>query len=159
MTNRRQRVITGRQWARWNTGEDVTALAAAAVARVDITTLIQADLPSLSNWTILRSLGELTLTKTASGFARVAYGVILVPSTVAITGMPDPVDEPHADWMFWGSTMLNQTAQEPIRISWDVRAMRRGRELESRIFFVIRNQHSSDAAQFAASGAMLLGLH
>ena len=159
MTSRRQKVIIGRQWGRWNSGDDITALAAASVARIEITTLILADLPSLSNWTVLRSLGELTLSNSAATYARVAYGLLIVPSSVTIAGTPDLVDEPHADWAFWGSVLVHPTAYPPRSITWDIRAMRRGRELEQRIWFVIRNQHAADSINFSAAGAVLLGLH
>ena len=155
---RRPRVITGRQWAGFNTGEDVTVLAAGAVSRVDIMTLILADLPSLSNWTVLRVIGSWSAGHTGAAFARVAFGLILQGRQVAITGMSDPVDEPHADWLFHDSIMAD--ADTKMREHhFDVRGMRRGRELETGLWAMTRNQHTGDSVQFSLSGRVLLGLH
>ncbi len=155
MTNRNAR--QQKQWAPFLLS--FTAILSGADARVDLTSLALAALPSLlREWTILRTIGILQLWGTdVSIRAHVSFALISHPSTVTITQIPKP-DTELADWLWFSGAVIPNTGDEPthIAIPFDIAAMRKQREAERRYSFVMHSA-SAGASGFSINGHFLLG--
>ena len=114
--------------------------------RVNLLSLVEGDLGSiLHDYTVQRVVGSLYFSSIVGGtFGGDWYaGIIQVTKTAGIGGTPDPLTEPHADWL-WLDGGIGNTAGNARRIVIDNRTSRRTRELERDWFLVIANPDTID---------------
>ena len=145
-------------WASWRTS--LASLAAVGTAKVSLRFLIQADRPGLGEYTITRTIGNVTWRAlSSSNVSDVLAGILVLPATVNVADAPDPFNEPHADWMYYRSGAVGTTTDVPSMWVWefDLASQRRQRELERDWAFMLNNRGIS-ALQFSIGGRSLLKL-
>ena len=145
-------------WARWRTSAN--SLAAVGTAKISLRTLIEVDRPGLGEYTITRTIGNVTwINEHATANVDVLAGLIVLPATVDVATAPDPFNEPHADWMYYRSGTIPSREEIPNVAVWefDLASQRRQRELE-RDWAIMLNNRSAQALQFSVGGSSLLKL-
>jgi len=122
-------------------------LAAVGVAAINLSTLILADRPGLAEYTITRMIGSLMLGNNTTGTtarAQVLAGITTTTDVQTVSQIPDPFNEPHADWMWWRGTYLMRsdidTGDKAVRLDFDIRSQRKQRELERTFHLIISNR-------------------
>ena len=155
MTSRR-RVISKMQWSASRTAG--VAIGANADALIDLASLLRADMPSLSNYTLMRSIIRVGMQSDTTAPVELTVGVITIPDSVSVTEMPKSGVHFHADWLWWTGIQAARSDFPMNYLEVDLGGMRRLREAESRPVMNIHNHNGSLAAQFFVWSRLLFGL-
>ena len=154
MTNQRMR----KQWAPWSL--PATTLGPLTEATADLTTTINFAMPSLSNYTVIRSIGNLRFWGLTTA-ARVSFfvGIIGVNAQAGLPQLPSPATD-LADWLFWYKTQLPFSNEQPdnVEVHFDTRGMRRQREADRKVFLIMQNVDAVQSAVVGGGGRLLIGL-
>ena len=89
--------------------------------------------------------------------ASLVAGMIVAPATVTVAEIPDPLGEPHADWMYYRAGGIGLLTQTPSVFHWefDLGGQRKQRELE-RDWNLVLNNVGPAACDFLIGGRSLL---
>lgn len=125
----------------WATGRASVTLATLTNASILLKSLIEADRPGLGQFTIIRTIGHIQVFGETTTRNDVRWGIIAAPSTVTVASIPEPITEPHADWMYQSGCLSPDTTDIPTWYDehFDLRSMRKLNELERSWFFTMRN--------------------
>ena len=144
-----------------------TSLLAASIALTADSTFIASTLAFTSKATVVRMMGEYTLSlinapvATETARLTVAIGVMSTDAAaVGASAAPDPSDEPEYPWLYWkehafhyASTSVDPSqAAGSLRQSFDVRSMRKLSARESLVYIVQFNQDSGTVDMRFVSG-------
>jgi len=142
-----------RQWGRFQT--DTIVVAGGGAARVEITSLLRARMPSLNNFTIQRVVGTLDLFPGNNPIEPIICGMIKTTVNVTLAEVPIP-DADDSSWLWWWGGLIPGLADRPNwrSVAFDNRSARRFPELESKLDFVLENNGAS-AFTFAINGRIL----
>ena len=148
-------------WATWHAAN--VNLGAVGTARVELNTLIDATRPGLGEYTITRTIGKVLFGIQAATTDRhdCYAGLITHPATNDVNSVPDPFNEPHADWMWWEFGWVPRSdidaGNRILEMRFDVASQRKQREFE-RDFSLMLHQRGTTALDFSVGGRCLLKL-
>jgi len=146
------------QWAQWSLPE--TTLGPLSVATVDIMSLFLAVYPSLSNYTIIRNIFDLSFWGEANvNRVSLFYGLIGVNAQAVGTALPTPSVD-FADWLYWSRIQvpfLNDQHGVVNRHA-DVLGKRRQKEFDRQFLMIFRNVDATESVTFGGGGRVLLML-
>ena len=152
----------------WLDTSQVFTLTANTRTAVDLTAILLANFPSMTNLVVLRILGEISVrpaVPAATGQARMSVGIIVVTEeafTAGVASMPNPAPaDPSEDWMWAKHFAADMGGLEVAAGSFgarttylqiDNRSKRRMNEANKRLVLILG---SNDAA--AATHAVTVG--
>ena len=154
-------------WAPFGVG--IQALAASAAVGVDLLSLIRISVPSINNFTVVRTRGFVGATPntadTANRFYDIAMTVVTQPAFDA-GAFPDPEND-DASYMYretiiWIPGNINEVAagnfdQFMQLLMFDVKAKRKVPQADNTLVFVIKNRQAI-VSSFSIEGMALLDL-
>ena len=143
-------------WMRFSEGATVLAAAAGSVSRLLIPSIREGEEgQERTGYTVTRLLVTLFLRGATVNDLVASVGIIVQPEDVAVTAV-DPVDDPHADWL-WREEFVagSSTAGPGNMIMRDLRSQRKVRTTDHEIFFYVFNR-SASVLQVHRSGAVLV---
>ena len=147
-----------KQWVQWSM--PTTTIGPLSVAVVDLMSLFLAVYPSLSNYTIIRSIGNLRLWGVAN-VSRISifYGCIGLNAQAVGTALPTPSVD-FADWYYWKRLTIPLSNDNPDSVldEWDVEGMRKQREFDRQVLLIIRNVDATESVTMGGGGRTLIGL-
>ena len=152
-----QKVISQTQWARFRLAP--STLPSGGDLEVDLMSLLKGHIPSLSNWTIMRSLLRIRLLGTTASTNLITVGMLVHPEQTPLAQMPKP-DLDDADWMMRQMLpVAPNTVVEGTDYFMDIRSKRRGREFEATVSLLFAETDSAAPVTVTAGGILLIGLH
>ena len=153
------------------------ALPGISIAFTGDATSLGGSLPATASQTILRMMGEYTITPTAAPAAgdeaqvTIGIGVVSTDAFAAGAGsVPDPTSEAEYPWLYWASHPIGRAVDASVdpanetlllRKSFDVKSMRKMKPRESLIFVAQYFNFTGDPPLTVLVGVtrVLLGLH
>ena len=162
-----QRPRRVRSWAR--TDISLTSLASGAVAHQELQSGLETDLGRvLGEYTVARSIVNIGLTGLTSTPDLMGMGIVIVGRDAAAAGttsLPTPIQNQHADWLWWWCGYAGNTSIEvntsvfypvPRYVEADIRAMRKVQERDEVPVLVLENDTGGSTMQFGGSVSLLL---
>ena len=154
MTSRTRTPRMRRLWLPFRTAP--TALAGASNVRVDVKSQLEAQQDrELFQFTVTRIIVGMSFSSDNSGRGTFMYGMKFENDNVS-SGLVTPLNDPTADWLFWGESPIEFNRMEPQgRIDLDINTQCRARGSSSALWFIVVN-NTSYAGDFQVTGRALV---
>ncbi len=146
-----------KQWGVFRSG--LIAIAAGSLSRVSLVSILEGDMSSLSNYTIIRTVGIMSLVPLTTTPPQAGLGFIGLSASSSVATTPAPASV-QADWLWRTATWVPATGNNPNfkEISFDIRAMRKQSELDRDYFFVAQEFGGVQGYSIFIGGQVLVGL-
>ena len=107
--------------------------------------------------TLLRMLGNISVISNAAAIAEFTMGIAYVSDEAAAAGaFPDPSTDASFPWLWWKRVLQENDNTDQFAV--DVKSMRKFREANARIFFIMENDDAIETLNFGFGIRLLYSL-